>query len=149
MSNLTLSTHMIPADFSNWDQYLIGVDHLMRLMDESSQATQGGYPPHNVIRRDPDHYAIEMAVAGFGEEDLNIVVHNGRLVITGDIQNKDKNVEYIKQGLSRRRFERSFQLVEHVEVTSATVRNGILTVELERRLPEALKPRSIAINFAH
>jgi molecular chaperone IbpA len=77
---------MLPSNLQSWDQYLIGVDHLLKLMDQATQTSQGGYPPHNVIRRDQDHYAIELAVAGFGEEDLNIVQHNGTLSVTGDIK---------------------------------------------------------------
>jgi len=156
MRELTLTTSgLTPTQMSDFGRFMIGFDHLinhMTTMDQWANSDAGSrraYPPYNVIKRDEDHYVIELAVAGFGEQDLEVTVHNGTLYVTGNIkQGTEDQVEYLYRGLSRRKFQREFRLVEYVDVTGVTVQNGIMTIELERQLPEALKPRSVAINFS-
>lgn len=140
-----MSTTALSPELGRW---MIGFDHLFDTLNTATPA-RVSYPPYNIIRRDDDHYSIEVAVAGFGESDLNVTVNNGMLVVTGEIQDQpEAETVYVYRGLSRRRFQREWRLVEYVEVVSAKVQNGIMTIELERRLPEALKPRTVAINFA-
>lgn len=155
MRELTLNTsRLTPTQFNDLGRFMIGFDHLfdtLNTMDQwvnADSSARKGYPPYNIIKRDEDHYAIELAVAGFGEQDLEVTVNNGALIISGGIkQEQEETVNYLYRGLSRRKFQREFRLVEYVDVTGVSVQNGIMTIELERQLPEALKPRSIAINF--
>lgn len=146
MSNLTLTTTALTPEMGRW---MIGVDQLVGQLLNAPSSSRVSYPPYNIICRDDDHYSIEIAVAGFGEQDLEVTVNNGMLIVTGDIQEQpDEDVKYVHRALSRRKFQREWRLVEYMEVVGATVKNGIMTIELERKLPEALKPRSVAINFA-
>lgn len=143
MSNLSMTTTALSPELGRW---MIGFDHLFDTLTAGTPA-RASYPPYNIIRRSDDHYAIELAVAGFGEKDLEVTVNNGMLIVTGEIQDQPEAV-YVHRGLSRRKFQREWRLVEYVEVVSATLKNGIMTIELERKLPEALKPRTVAIDFA-
>jgi molecular chaperone IbpA len=154
MHELTFNSPRLVPTINNYGGYLIGIDHLMDTLNtmeawiNTDSSSRKGYPPYNVISRDEDHYAIELAVAGFGESELEVKVNNGTLVITGEAsQQTDESVNYLHRGLSRRKFQREFRLVEYVNVTSVTVANGIMTIELERQLPEALRPRTIDIKF--
>ena len=151
MNDITLTSRMIPTQINDLGRFMIGFEHLFDSMNNLDWAnadnSRKGYPPYNVIRRDDDHYAIELAVAGFGEQDLAVTVQNGVLVVAGDILQDAPEVQYIHRGLSRRKFQREFRLVEYVNVTDVTVQNGIMTIELERQLPESLKPRNVAVKF--
>jgi len=105
------------------------------------------YPPYNVVRIDEDTYKIELAVAGFSETDLDIESHENVLTVTGN-RNKadnDDSPEYLHRGIAERGFERRFQLADHVFVDDAELTNGLLVISLKRELPDALKPRQIAI----
>jgi len=111
----------------------------------------GNYPPYNVIAIDDNHYRIEIAIAGFDKEEISVVVENAQLSICGfqetitDVGEEIPNPTYLHQGISARSFERNFALADHVEVTGATVNSGILKVELERNVPESLKPKTIKV----
>lgn len=120
-------------------------DEIMRL----SASQHGNYPPHNVIKTGDNTVTIEVAVAGFDEGEIGVTVENRVLVITGEQQFKDEpaNYEYYHRGLSRRNFTQKFPLNEHVEVIEATIKNGVLTVYLERKVPEDKLPKKIAINY--
>lgn len=120
-------------------------DEIMRL----SASQHGNYPPHNVIKTGDNTVTIEVAVAGFDEGEIGVTVENRVLVITGEQQCKDEpdNYEYYHRGLSRRNFTQKFPLNEHVEVIEATIKNGVLTVYLERKVPEDKLPKKIAINY--
>jgi molecular chaperone IbpA len=150
MSNLTLTTSRMSPELA---RFMIGFDHLFDTINAAetwanASPSRGSYPPYNVLRRDDDHYALEIAVAGFGEKDLSVTVNNGKLTVVGDIQqDEDASVTYVHRGLARRKFQQEWTLVEYVNVTDVTVQNGIMTIELERQLPDSLKPRSVAINF--
>jgi molecular chaperone IbpA len=123
-------------------------DELMRV---SAQQSQQNYPPYNVVKHDDNTFVIELAVAGFRDGDVTVTVEKNQLTIVGEkiesLDDLEKNVEYLHRGISSRSFNRSFTLADHVEVTGAVVSNGILSIKLERKVPEELKPKKIAITF--
>lgn len=136
-------------DFSPLFRSTVGFDHLFNMLDSVAQydATQS-YPPYNIERSDETHYRITLAVAGFGEKDLNLEVREGVLTVQGkrtEEKQGDKQ-DYLYQGIAGRAFERRFQLADHVEIQGARLENGLLHVDLERIIPEEQKPRRIAIN---
>ena len=148
MSNrgtLTLRSLDIPSIH----KFGIGFDSVLdELLRVSSGPVASNYPPHNVIKTGDNTVTIEMAVAGFDDGEVSISLENNVLTVQGSqLQNEPVNYEYLHRGLSSRDFEQNFRLAEHVEVKDATIKNGILTVLLERDVPEEKKPRSIAINF--
>ena len=131
-------------DFSPYFRSTVGFDHLFNMLDQAADASNG-YPPYNIERTDETRYRISVAVAGFGEKDLNVEVRDGVLTVSGKREESDKP-SYLYQGIAGRTFERRFQLAEHVEVRAAKLENGLLHVDLERIVPEEKKPRRIAIN---
>ena len=144
-------------DFSPLYRSFIGFDHLADLIDIASQnEKQSSYPPYNVELIAEDQYRITMAVAGFSEEDIDIESKNNSLIIVGTkvpnstSQNgtteKLKPRKFLHQGIAERNFERKFQLGEHVKILGAFMKNGLLHIDLQREIPEVLKPRKIAIN---
>lgn len=122
--------------------WFIGFDELFNRMEQIHASTGDNYPPHNIVKIDEDHYVVELAVAGFGENELDVIVQDNVLTVTGA---KEDTRNYVHKGVSTRKFTRSFTLNEHVQVKSADIANGILSVELERNVPEAQRPRKIAI----
>jgi len=123
----------------------VGFDRLSRLMDSALTLDgQKSYPPYNIVKRGDNAYRISLAVAGFGEDDIEIVTENGTLSVKGRSAAED-DFEYLHRGIAGRAFERRFQLADHVEVTGAELANGLLHIELRREIPEILKPRRIAI----
>ena len=125
----------------------IGFDRMASLLNSVSADTNSGYPPYNVERVEDNRYRIIMAVAGFSESELDITSEQNTLLISGK-QAVEDNRQYLYQGIAARNFERRFQLAEHVRVCSARLENGLLHVELEREVPEAMKPRKISIDRA-
>ena len=115
------------------------------LLDAASADSKPSYPPYTIELVEENRYRISMAVAGFSESELDISSEQNTLVISGK-QDPDSDRKYLYQGIAARNFERKFQLAEHVKVVSASLLNGLLHVELEREIPEALKPRKIAIS---
>jgi molecular chaperone IbpA len=139
---------MTTFDFSPLFRTSVGYDRLASLLNSASRLEQGaGFPPYNIQRAGEDHYRITMAVAGFSESELNITTENNRLVVTGDKPEEQESEDnaYLYRGIATRSFERRFNLAEHVKVTGARLDNGLLHIELERQIPEAMKPRSIEI----
>ena len=128
----------------------VGFDRLADMLDSVAQFDTGvSYPPYNIERTDENHYRISLAVAGFGENDLNVEVKEGVLSVHGKREgDKDSAPDrhYLYQGIAGRTFERRFQLAENVEVRGAQLENGLLHIDLERIVPEEKKPRRIAIN---
>ena len=121
------------------------LDELMRL---TAGQTNTNYPPHNVIKTGEETVTIEIAVAGFGEDELDVKLDNNALIVSGSrIREEVINYEYLHRGLSNRDFTQTFPLAEHVEVKHAEVKNGILSIFLERKVPEEKKPKSIAITY--
>lgn len=124
----------------------VGFDRIFDLLDTVGKVEAGGYPPYNIERIDEDDYRITLAVAGFSEDDLDITLHENALTIIGKRPAGDDARTYLHQGIAGRSFERRFQLAEHVKIDGASLVNGLLNVELKREVPEAKKPRKIAIN---
>lgn len=132
----------------------VGFDELFneleRLID-GSQPVQTSFPPHNIIKVDDNRYVVEMAVAGFGKEDIDIELNDGTLVIRGEKKNKDE-VNYLYRGIATRTFTKSIRLIDTIEVRGAEFKDGILKIGLENVIPEHKKPRKIEIgkeiNFA-
>ena len=133
-------------DFTPLYQSAIGFDRMASLLDNLSGDNKPSYPPYNIELVEENRYRITMAVAGYAEEDLEITTEQNTLVIAGRQKARDERREYLYQGIAERNFERKFQLAEHVRVESARLENGLLHVELKRELPEAMKPRRIAID---
>jgi molecular chaperone IbpA len=137
------------TDFSPLYRSFIGFDHLAGLIDKASRADkQSSYPPYNVELLAEDRYRITMAIAGFAEEELDIESKQNTLVVTGTKAGNVNKIErkFLHQGIAERNFERKFQLGDHVKVIGAFMEHGLLHIDLEREIPEALKPRKIAIN---
>ncbi len=124
---------------------LIGFDRIFNDFENRFQHSTTNYPPYNVIKHDENSFEIEVAVAGFDREDITIEVDQNQLVIKGQRTKDDDASKYVYRGLAARAFERSFTLAEHIIVGDAELTNGILSVKLTREVPEALKPRLIAI----
>ena len=112
-------------------------------LDRISRNSGDTFPPHNILKTGEDQYLIELAVAGFTEDELEIEVKNRTLTIRGSV---DDTREYIHKGISTKRFERQFRLSEYVEVMGADFRSGLLAISLEVIIPESQKPRKVAIN---
>ena len=137
-------------DFSPLFRSTIGFDRLTNIMDTAtrqSDATEA-YPPYNIQKTGENSYCITLAVAGFSEEELEIVSHDGNLVIEGRVKPNEENKEniFLHRGIAGRAFKRSFQLADHIKITGANLSNGLLNVELVRQIPEELKPRKIEIS---
>lgn len=136
-------------DFSPLFRSAIGFDRLARLMDTArAAAEQPAYPPYNIERTGDDAYVLTMAVAGFGPEDIEIVAQDNVLVVAGKVSANDDGRRYLHRGIAGRAFERRFVLADHIQVRGADLQNGLLHVALQREVPEALKPRRIAIGSA-
>lgn len=137
-------------DFSPLFRSTIGFDRLTNIMDTAmrqSDATEA-YPPYNIQKTGENSYCITLAVAGFSEEELEIVSHEGKLVIEGRVKPNEENKEniFLHRGIAGRAFKRSFQLADHIKIMGANLSNGLLNVELVREIPEELKPRKIEIS---
>ncbi|MFQ3177882.1 MAG: molecular chaperone IbpA [Pseudoalteromonas tetraodonis] len=150
-SNISLKYEdiiMRTVDLSPLYRSFIGFDHLASLMDAAARTDkQPSFPPYNIEALDKDKYRITMAVAGFSEDELSLQSENNTLVVSGTKAGKEQNDErkFIHQGIAERNFERKFQLGDHVKVLGADLANGLLSIDLEREIPEALKPRKIEI----
>lgn len=125
----------------------VGFDRLLRMMDSAmrSDAASESYPPYNIEKIDDNIYRITMAVAGFGEDDINITLQDNTLIITGKIRQDNSNVKYLYRGIAGRAFEKHFQLADFIKVGQAALDNGLLSILLIREVPEAMKPRKIQI----
>ena len=132
-------------DFSPLYHSAIGFDRMASLLDSVARDTKPSYPPYNIERLDENDYRITMAVAGFTEDQLDITSEQNSLVIRGSQEESGEDRNFLHRGIAARNFERKFQLAEHVRVASARLENGLLHVDLVRELPEAMKPRKIAI----
>ena len=128
----------------------VGFDQIAELMDRAlaSDVGQNTYPPYNIEKTDDDAWRISIAVAGFSDEDLAIEVKDRSLHVTGRKSDDEKERKFLHRGIATRAFERRFHLADHVRVTGASHENGMLHIDLHREVPEALKPRRIAITSA-
>lgn len=108
-------------------------------------AQSSNYPPHNIVKYDENHYAIEVAVAGFSKDEIAVEVDQNQLTVTGTKAINVTEVEYLHRGLASRDFSQTYALAEYMEVKGAEVKDGLLNISIERVIPEALKPRTIEI----
>jgi molecular chaperone IbpA len=143
---------MLNYDFSPFYRSTVGFDRLLSLLDKASGADNAQtYPPYNIERTGENNYRITLAVAGFAEAELTVETKEGVLTVRGAKEapkaDGDKR-EMLYQGIAARAFERRFHLADHVSAVGATVENGLLHVDLVREVPEAVKPRTIAIQTA-
>lgn len=133
---------------ANLNRALVGFDQVFNDFEHRfANQMQNNYPPHNVIKRDEDHYEIQIAVAGFAKEEINVTVHDNELIIQGvkePIAEVD-TTEYIHRGLAFRDFERYFRLEGYLEVESAEIKDGLLVIKIKRNVPEEKKPKQIEI----
>jgi len=139
---------MTTFDFAPLFRTSVGFDRLASMMNSAHRGETGnGFPPYNIQKAGEDKYRITMAVAGFSESDLDISTENNRLTVSGTRKDEDESEEnaYLYRGIATRSFERRFNLADHVKVTGARLDNGLLHIELEREIPEAMKPRQIEI----
>ena len=134
-------------DFAPLYRSTVGFDRLVSLLDGVSghDNEQTTYPPYNIERLGDNQYRITMAVAGFGESEINIEVNEQALSVKGEKKAAEKEPQYLHRGIATRIFERRFQLADHVEVTGADLKDGLLHVDLVRNVPERLKPRQIQV----
>jgi molecular chaperone IbpA len=133
-------------DFTPYFRSSIGFDRLFDLLQNASRVAESGdnWPRYDIVRAGEDCYSIRMAVAGFSSDELSLSYEPNLLVVRGNKAGRS-DAEYLHRGLATRSFERKFELADYVEVAGATLENGLLTIELKRELPEALKPRQIPI----
>lgn len=141
------------VDFSPLYRSTVGFDRLFTMLDSLAQPDGGQtYPPYNIERTGEDAYRISMAVAGFSEDEISIEAHRNVLTVKGERKDEGngegEGSELLYRGIASRAFERRFQLADHVDVVGATLKNGLLFVDLKRNIPEELKPRKIAITSA-
>lgn len=133
-------------DLSPLFRSTVGFDRLSRLLETATTGDEAAsYPPYNIEKLSEDSYRVTMAVAGFGMDDLSIVAHQNSLTVTGKAKKDEPTGQFLYRGIAGRAFERRFQLADFIKVTSASLQNGLLHIELAREVPEAMKPRSIPI----
>jgi molecular chaperone IbpA len=136
-------------DFAPFYRATVGFDRVFDMLDTMAGQANGnspGYPPYNIEKTGEDAYRIVMAVAGFSEAELNITQKEGELLITGQSQpGAEGEKEYLYRGIAGRNFERHFQLADHVKVSGAKLANGLLTIDLQREIPEEKRARAIPI----
>ncbi len=134
-------------DFTPYRRNTVGFDRLFELLETTGRATQNeNYPPFNIERTGENDYKVTVAVAGFKIDEVEIVAQQNLLIVTGSKQSESNdNRDFLHMGIANRNFERRFQLADHIHVTDADMADGLLIITLVREVPEALKPRKIAI----
>jgi molecular chaperone IbpA len=136
---------MATLDFAPLIRSSVGFDRVPMLLSHAMQREESGYPPYNIEKCGEDRYRIVMAVAGFAKDDIEVVAEHNRLTVRGQIKERNARI-YLHRGIAARSFQRQFDLADFVEVTGATMGDGLLVIDLKRELPEELKPRKIEIN---
>ena len=138
---------MATFDFTPLFRSTVGFDRMTHLLDSALQHAEqsDGYPPYNIETVEQDKYRITVAVAGFGSDDLDLTAKENTLVVTGRHKETGDGRKYLHRGIAGRPFERVFQLADHICVVGADLQNGMLSIDLAREVPEALKPRTIEI----
>ncbi|QQO37830.1 Hsp20 family protein [Bradyrhizobium diazoefficiens] len=134
-------------DFSPLWRSTIGFDRLFDLVETAQRAGEDNYPPYNIERVSEDRYQISLAVAGFSPDEISVTAEQNAVIVEGNQADKAER-EYLYHGISARPFKRQFNLADYVQVKGAAFENGLLKIELIREIPEAMKPRRIAINGA-
>ena len=145
----TLPRLLESADFSPFFKSTVGFDRLMRMLEnETPRSGNNAYPPYNIEKISDNDYQIDMAVAGFSLDDIDITIEGNRLTISGSREKTDEKNEssYLYRGIATRNFTQEFQLADHIEVKNAALDNGMLHIHLVRKIPEEKKPRKITVN---
>lgn len=138
---------MTTFDFTPLYRTSVGFDRIASLLSSAQRPEQsGGYPPYNIQAIDEDQYRITMAVAGFSEQELDIITEANVLRVTGKRAEEEEQGTFLHRGIANRSFERRFNLADHVRVNGAELLNGLLHIHLEREIPEAMKPRKVNIS---
>ena len=136
-------------DFSPYRRSTVGFDRLFDFLENTARAEQDNYPPFDIEKLSDDQYRITLAVAGFRRDEIDITALQNMLVVTGrKSENRARDGNFLHMGIATRAFERRFELADFVRVTSADLADGLLTIELVREIPEAMKPRKIDISGA-
>ena len=146
MTNLTLHTF----DFPQLHRHAIGFDRLFDELNRTfANSRSDNYPPHNIAQLDDNHFVVEVAVAGFKEDEIDVELKDNQLTVKGEKAKVEDapQITYLHKGLSARNFTRTFTLNEHVEVRAATIENGVLAIALELVVPEEDQPKKIAITY--
>ena len=134
--------------FKDFDKFFVGFDEqftkMQKLHDDITKNIPN-YPPYNIKKVDDTHYVIEMAVAGFGQNEIDIEIDGGKLVVKGNVQSTDEEENFLFKGIAARAFTRTFALNDQVEVKDAELFNGMLKIALERLIPEEKKPKKVAV----
>jgi molecular chaperone IbpA len=142
---MTLIPQFLGKDF---DRFFIGFDeqfnNLQKLHDDLTKNIPN-YPPYNIRKNDDNHYTIEIAVAGFGQQDIDIEMNDGKLVVRGNIANDAESESFLFKGIANRAFTRTFALNDEIEVKDAEIFNGMLKIALERLIPEHKQPKKISV----
>lgn len=134
--------------FKDFDKFFVGFDdQLTKLQKLHDDVTKNipNYPPYNIKKIDDTHYTIEMAVAGFGQSDIDIEIDGGKLVVKGNVNSQETDDNFLFKGIAARAFTRTFALNDQVEVRDAEIFNGMLKIALERLIPEEKKPKKVAV----
>lgn len=136
-------------DLPSFARHAIGFNRLFNEMNRSfaNSRNSDNYPPYNIAKLDDTHFVIEIAVAGFVEDEIDVELKENSLIVKGIKAKKEQETEYVHKGISTRSFERTFTLADNVEVRAATVQNGILAIALEQIVPEEHKPKKIKIAY--
>ena len=144
-------TRITSFDLAPFYRNSVGIDRLFdRIVSQiDASASTGNYPPYDIVKTGEDRYEIRVAAAGFQQGEIEVEFHEGQLIVKGSHDSSIKpEVEYLHHGISNRNWVRTWPLSEYIEVKSADMRDGILTVELERIVPESLKPKKIEISYS-
>jgi len=146
MTEFTLHT----LDLPSLHRHAIGFDRMFEELNRTfaNSRSDGNYPPYNIAKLDDSHYVIEVAVAGFKQDEIDVELKDGVLNVKGERAKAETEIEYLHKGISARNFTRIFNLAENVEVRAATVTNGVLAIALEHVVPEEKKAKKIAITYA-
>lgn len=144
-------TRLTSLDLTPFYRNSVGIDRLFdRMVNQIDHTATSNYPPYNLIKVDDDNYRIELAVAGFEQGEITVNLHEGQLTISGEhAYAEHDSAEYLHRGISSKKFVRTFQLSEYMEVKEATVRNGILVITCVRIVPDSMKPQNIAITYSN
>lgn len=147
MTTFEFRHNFFPKEF---DRFFVGIDPLMKKLNDAAEFTAksmtSNYPPYNILKFDGNKYVIEMAVAGFEEQDINVEYSDDKLTIKGKVVDKEESKgQFLYHGLAMRPFTREFTLADNVEIRSANLINGILRIELEAVIPEHKKPKKIPL----
>jgi molecular chaperone IbpA len=135
---------MTNVNINHATRHLIGFGQLLDYLQSPMVSSHTNYPPYNIIELDDNEYELEMAVAGFTQDQITVEEENSILRVSGFIEEEDDR-NFVHRGIAGREFRREWRLIEHAHVQDASLANGVLTIRIKRELPEALKPRQIAV----